>query len=440
MPESTVVEYRSDTGKVAKRGFTVVGILLVIATIAVVIAVATSGGDDGPADAPLSAWDTVVERARNTKVRFHHWGGSERLNDFVTETYADVLRDDFGIELVQVLLNDTHEAVDRMAAEEADPSVGAHEGTVDLVWINGENFRRANDEGLLYGPWAEELPNSALVDWDNSAVAYDFGHPVNGMESPWARAHFQFLTDTAVTPLADVPRSFAEFETFCAAHPGKVTYPAPGPGAFQGTRFVKQVLFELTSHDEWEGEFDQALWDEKSPTLWSKLNALKSCLWEGGEQYPKSVPELDEMLANGTVLLGITQSVTGATAGIRDGALPATTRAFVWRTNMIADYSYVAIARNAENVDAAKVLANLILRPDRQAKQIVPANGFGLGFGIDPTRVPEEDRVQLDLSIELLGEGAVDQAELEESMVGEIVSQYQDLIEAGWVEHVLGQK
>jgi ABC-type uncharacterized transport system YnjBCD substrate-binding protein len=34
------------------------------------------------------------------------------------------------------------------------------DGSVDLVWVNGENFRTMRQGDLLYGSWAQFLPNS----------------------------------------------------------------------------------------------------------------------------------------------------------------------------------------------------------------------------------------------------------------------------------------
>ena len=59
------------------------------------------------------------------------------------------------------------------------------------------------------------------------------------------------------------------------------------------------------------------------------------------------------------------------------------------------------------------MLANLILRPDRQAEQVVPENGFGLAFGIDVSRVADEaDLAALEAAISSLGEAAADPADL----------------------------
>ena len=49
-----------------------------------------------------------------------------------------------------------------MRAEQAAGRVDG--GTVDLIWINGKNFKAMKDQGLLFGPFTQLLPNTALVD------------------------------------------------------------------------------------------------------------------------------------------------------------------------------------------------------------------------------------------------------------------------------------
>ena len=60
-----------------------------------------------------------------------------------------------------------------------------------------ENFFTLKQADLLYGPWAEQIPNSKFVNWDNPALNLDFGRPVDGYESPWSGAQFHFIYDSA---------------------------------------------------------------------------------------------------------------------------------------------------------------------------------------------------------------------------------------------------
>ena len=60
-------------------------------------------------------------------------------------------------------------------------------------------------KGLLYGPFAADLPNFALVDIAGQpATVTDFTLPTEGYESPWAMARLVFEHDTR--PTADPAR------------------------------------------------------------------------------------------------------------------------------------------------------------------------------------------------------------------------------------------
>jgi len=45
-----------------------------------------------------------------------------------------------------------------------EKSAGVTSGSLDLVWINGENFRTAKQGRLLRGPFAEQLTNIKYFD------------------------------------------------------------------------------------------------------------------------------------------------------------------------------------------------------------------------------------------------------------------------------------
>ncbi|MGD1941409.1 MAG: hypothetical protein ACFB0G_08840, partial [Leptolyngbyaceae cyanobacterium] len=55
-----------------------------------------------------------------------------------------------------VPLNDTAEAVNKVVGEvQAGVTDG---GSIDLIWINGENFRTLKQGNLLYGPLPTNCP------------------------------------------------------------------------------------------------------------------------------------------------------------------------------------------------------------------------------------------------------------------------------------------
>ena len=134
-----------------------------------------AAGETGSEFAPpgFDGWSDVLDQARGTTVNWYLWGGSAAINEFVDTFYGDVLEAEYGITLNRVPVADTVDAVNLVLGEaEAGVTEG---GAVDLIWINGENFFTLRQADLLYGPWAQSIPYSQLVDWDNPAVAFDFG-------------------------------------------------------------------------------------------------------------------------------------------------------------------------------------------------------------------------------------------------------------------------
>lgn len=389
------------------------------------------------APADFENWAAVLAEAEGQTVNWYMWGGSEAINAFVDEFYGGPLQAEFGITLNRVPVPDAVEAVNLVLSE---AEAGVDEGSVDMIWINGENFFTLKQADLLYGPWAEDIPNAELVDWDNPIVAFDFGVPVDGLESPWSSAQFHFIYDSARMSADDLPRNYDELTAWIEANPGRFTYIAPGPGAFQGTRFVKQVLYHVSGDDEqWVGEWNQALYDEHAPALWDLLNAWEPHLWREGETYPADENELHQLFANQEIDFTITQSPAGAGPAIAAGLIPDTARAFAFEEYLIGDFNYVTIPANSPNKAAALVLANLILRPDRQAGHILPETGFGLGYAISLDRVTEEERVILEESLANLGEAAADTAELQAAFSADMAPESQSIIETDWEANVLRQ-
>jgi hypothetical protein len=102
-------------------------------------------------------WDAVRTRAAaEGEVRWYHWGGSEDLNTWIDLVVAPELAD-AGVRLESVRVPATRDADDAvLAAAAAGRGLGA--GPVDLIWINGDNFRTLVQADLLFGPFAGWTP------------------------------------------------------------------------------------------------------------------------------------------------------------------------------------------------------------------------------------------------------------------------------------------
>ena len=114
-------------------------------------------------------WSQVLERARGQTVDWYMYCGFASANAYVNGYVAPRVRELYGIKLRQVPIKDIAEVVSKILVEKQAGKIDG--GEVDLMWINGENFRTCKKYDLLYGPFADRLPNQKLVDWNRSSVS-----------------------------------------------------------------------------------------------------------------------------------------------------------------------------------------------------------------------------------------------------------------------------
>lgn len=319
----------------------------------------------GPVAAAQDDWAEIVERAQGQTVYFNGWGGSERINAYVAWV-AERVEALYGIELRHVRVGDVAEVVARLLAEKtAGRSSG---GSVDLMWINGENFAAMKANGLLGDPFVELLPNFALVDTAGQpATLVDFTVPTEGLEAPWGLAQLVFLYDTA--RLADPPRNMPALLAWARENPGRFAYPMPPD--FHGTTFLKQALIELA--EEPSRLSAPAAPDDVAAVaapLWAFLEDLHPHLWRGGRAFPSSGPALVRLLDDGEIDIAFNFNPSEASAAIEAGQLPDTVRTYVLDGGTIGNAHFVAIPFNTGAREGALVVADFLLSPEAQARKL----------------------------------------------------------------------
>ncbi len=362
-------------------------------------AAAAAAPDPDPAD-----WEAVRAEAEGQTVHFHAWGGDPRRNAFIAWVGGRVA-EDHGIELVHVKLSDTAEAVSRVVAERAAGRDAG--GAVDLIWINGPNFASMKAQGLLFGPFAEALPNWRFVDVAGKpTVVNDFTVPTEGFEAPWGMAQIVFYHDAARLP--EPPRSIAALADWAAANPGRFSYPQPPD--FLGLTFLKQALHALTPDPALlQAPASDALYAEATAPLWAWLDRLTPNLWRGGRAYPANTGHLKQLMADGEIDIAFSFNQSEASAAIANAELPDTVRSFVLEGGTIGNANFVAIPYNAASAAGAMVVADFLMSPEAQLRAQDPAV-LGSFTVLDLDLLEAADRAAfeaLDLGVATLGPEAL---------------------------------
>lgn len=331
-------------------------------------------------------WDGVLDEARGQTVYWNAWGGASNTNAFIAWV-GERVAEEYGVTVEHVKLADTADAVSRVLAEKtAGQDTG---GAIDLIWINGENFAAMKENGLLFGPFAEALPNWDFVDVEDKPVTVDFTVPTEGFESPWATAQVVFMYDSAdMDPLP----SMQAILDWARANPGRFTYPQPPD--FLGSTFLKQALYGVVEEPAvLLVPADRADYAAVTAPLWDYIEALTPHLWRQGRAYPQSGPRQLQLIADDEIDLAISFSPGEASAAIANFQLPDTVRTFVPEGGTIGNASFVAIPYNATARAGAMVVANFLLSPEAQARALDP-DILGYGTVLDVEKLPAEERAR----------------------------------------------
>ncbi|HTM51422.1 MAG TPA: ABC transporter substrate-binding protein, partial [Bryobacteraceae bacterium] len=338
-----------------KRGF---GALILVFTLA---GCARKGAvDSGPAPGDLTrlSWDAITQRARGSVVHFGMWAGDDNRNRYFQTTVAHLLQQKFGITLSIVPCADTVELVNKLLNERSAGKTA--NGSIDMIWINGENFRTAKQAKVLWGPFAEALPN--VRSYDPEVRKRDFGTAIEGYEAPWQKSQFVFAYDAARTP--DPPRSLDGLRSWIKAHPGRFTYIAPPD--YTGSAFIRHVLIHFGGGPrEFRDGFREDLYSRSAGPALEFLNEIKPYLWRRGETYPATLKELNRLFANQEVDFAMSYGPNFAAVAIERGEFPATTRTFVLSEGTIGNYNFLAIPFNAGNVAGALAAINQLMSFDQ---------------------------------------------------------------------------
>ena len=380
VPGETVVE--TSIVEVTVPGETVVETSIVEVQVEVP---ATTEAPMGPTGAGLldlddsevggMTWDEIRAAADGGRVNWFMWGGGERINTYVNGWVTDQAKELYNVDLNQVRITDTVNAVDTVLSETEAGEFTS--GSVDLIWINGENFRTMKNAGLLFCGYWDIMPSMSYVDQESPAVTFDFGTPVDECEVPWnlAQSAVFYNSDLLPEPPADMDALLAN----ACANPGTFTYPAPPD--FTGSVFVRHVLFNEANKLLPGGyedllvpfeEVDQAVYNQVAEATWATLNELEPCLWRGGDTYPVDLPAMKTLFANQEISHFLAYGPASAGSDVLAGTFPESTRTYGLSSGQIGNTNFVAIPYNSPNKAATLLVADILLSVSGQLQKALP--------------------------------------------------------------------
>lgn len=392
-------------------------------------------------------WNDVLAQARKEgTVNWFHWGGSNSLNTWIDQVVKPEMAK-LGINLKTTRITDTKNAVDLVIADNA-AGKGLGNGTVDLIWINGENFYTLSTQGLLMGAFADKLPNSKNFFFDpkdprSKLNLTDFGHPTGLAELPWSGDQYICHIDTARLKAADAPSTIAQFEAWLRKNPGRFTYVKPPQ--FNGNTFVTEMLYATNpdGSDPFQKrarELGVQNFIKASKAGFELLKRIEPFLLGGGGRdgvrgnpiYPVDQNAQQTLLVNGQVDMACRFGKYHAAIEIKEGRLPRTVQNIIFpKDGMISNKNYVVIPGNSPSPAAAMVLANLLGSVENQVSKL---QQIGYVMGIDAGKLSAADKEAAAKAAPPLPGPSLDQ--LGDNATPDANASLVNVIEGVWIEYI----
>ena len=337
------------------------------------------------------SFDEMVDAAKGTTVTFYGWGGDDSLNDWLDNYYAPRLKEKYDITLERVPMD-----IDAILSQlSGEISTDKKDGDIDMIWINGENFKTCKENNMLYGPFAEELPNfQSYIDTDDEETNADFCFPIEGYEAPYGKA--QLVT---------------------------------------GSAFVRNVIYDICGYEQFmDMEADKETVKAAIEPALEYLRELNPYLWNEGKTFPKDSTALTNMYSDGEVVMDISYGAYSTATNIENGTYTETSQSFQFDKGTIGNTNYIAIAANSGNVAGAQVAINEMLDPEVQADRFTEIRTIPV---VDYNKLNDTQKEAFD-KVEI-GKGVIPQDELLSKRLPEMPSALVPIIEEIWAEEVVGK-
>lgn len=374
-------------------------------------------------------WSEILEQSKGQTVDIHMWGGSEYVNNYIDGYVRKELKEKYDISLNRVPVTDIKDLINKLMVEKEE---GKEEGTADLFWLNGENFKFAKENELLYGELTSLVPNYIkYVSVVAEDLNYDFGYKTDGYEIPWGKSQFVMIYNS--DKVKNPPKSMEELKVWINENPGKFTYPSPPD--FTGSAFVRNVMYETTGgYEQFLDEMSDDEFSNSTKGLWAYLNEIEKDLWRNGETYPASSAVLDQLFASEEVYMTMSYNPVHASNMIESETFSKNTKSFVFDLGTLSNTHYLSIPFNSNDVEASLVVLNFLLSPEAQAMKNNPEY-WGDFTVLDFEKLTDQEKSLFEKLN--LGEATLSTEELAAKRLPEISSEYVNKLEKGWLEEVV---
>ena len=354
---------------------------------------------------PLTlSWDEIVENGKNSTVNLYYWGGSTAINNYFDEFVSNNLKKKYNITLNTVPVSDIKDIVNKILLEKQNNQT---DGSVDLLWINGENFKLMKDENLLYGDLTSVLPNFNKYIKENPL---DFTEATNGLEVPFGKAQFVLVyNEERVT---EEIKTLGDLTQWIKNNPGRFTYPSIPD--FTGSAFIRHFYYHESNGIE-------------------SLKDINPYLWRQGETYPNSSGTLDTLYSQGEVDFTMSYTPFHQIQKIRSGEFSEASKTLILEDGTLSNTHFLTIPFNSEEKAGALIAINYLISFEAQYEKMKPSI-WGDLMVLKEEYLSETER---NLIKTLIVDYQLDIETFENNRLEEFSGDKIEAIEKEWIEKIL---
>ncbi|MEG2786237.1 MAG: ABC transporter substrate-binding protein [Romboutsia sp.] len=393
-------------------------IIALVITLSLVFLVGCSSNDSYQSSDTLSkGYKNIESSAKGSTVNFYGWGGNEVFNKWFDTYVIPNMKEKYDITVKRVGM-DIDTIMNKLISEK---QVKNTKGNIDVIWINGENFKVAKDNNLLFGPFTDKIENyEKYVDTKSKDITTDFGTSVDNMESPWGKASFSVVknSDKINSTIVDAK----SLKKAIVNNPGKFTYPAPPD--FTGSAFVRNIIYDIVGYEKIANlpENEEKVKEAIKPAI-DYLNEIKPYLWNEGKTYPATIAQLDNMYSDNEVYFSMSYAPNEVKGKIESGEFSKNTQFINFDKGNISNTHFLAIPENSKNKEGSMVLINYLTSIDAQSSKSNPKNWGDMTI-LDLNKIPKEDKSKFKYSVDI------------KTQIPEIKASLVPIIEKIWMDEV----
>ncbi|MDB8805129.1 MULTISPECIES: ABC transporter substrate-binding protein [unclassified Romboutsia] len=396
----------------------IIGALSIIMTISLI---GCSKPSKKPEEVNVSdkKYEQLLEEAKGTTVNFYGYGGNEVMNKWFDTYIIPQMKEKYDITLKRVGMN-IDEILNSLLS---DKQANNLKGNMDVVWINGENFKTAKDSNLLLGKFTEKLPNfNKYVDTASKDITTDFGTTVENMEAPWGKAQFTIVENAS--KVDKEIKNTNDLKEVIMKNPGKFTYPAPPD--FTGSAFVRNVIYDIVGYENVKDlPADETKVKKVIQPAINYLKEIKPYLWNKGKTYPSTTSQLDNMYSDEEVYFTMTYSPNVIPSKIESKEFSPDTKIIEFEKGNISNTHFLTVPFNTQNQAGAMVLIDYLMSIDAQGSKTFSKN-WGDSTILDMNKIPKSEKGKFS-----------DEMIVIENAVPELRADLVPIIEKIWTKEVL---